>query len=250
MLTAIIVDDETPGIESLQILLKKHCPSVKIIGVANSIDEAEEKITSSNPDIVFLDIEMPDGTGFEILKRLKNINFNVIFTTAHDRYAIKAIKHDALDYLLKPIDSDELIEAIKKCEENKRKGTTYQPIQIEALFDTFNQTKKIQKLPVKTLDGVVFINLNDIVRLAAHSNYTSIFLITGKKIVASKTLKEFEDLLADTNFFRIHNTHLINLAYVDKYIKGEGGSVIMSDSSEVEVSRAKKTELLSLLSLK
>ncbi|HXD93298.1 MAG TPA: LytTR family DNA-binding domain-containing protein [Bacteroidia bacterium] len=251
MLTAIIVDDEVPGIESLQILLKKYCPSVKVTDVANSIDEAEVKIASLNPDIVFLDIEMPGGNGFEVLKRLKNISFNIIFTTAHDRYAIKAIKHSALDYLLKPIDPDELIGAIKKCEETKKKGThTYQPEKIEALFDAFNQTKKIQKLPVKTMDGVIFVNLKEVVRLEAHSNYTSIFLITGKKIVASKTLKEFEDLLIGVNFFRIHNTHLINLAYVDKYIKGEGGSLIMSDSSEVEVSRTKKIELLSLLSLK
>jgi len=251
MLTAIIVDDEVPGIESLQILLKKYCPSVKVTDVANSIDEAEVKIASLNPDIVFLDIEMPGGNGFEVLKRLKNISFNIIFTTAHDRYAIKAIKHSALDYLLKPIDPDELIEAIEKCEEKKKKGIhTYQPEKIEAILDAFNQTKKIQKLPVKTLDGVVFVNLNDIVRLSAHSNYTSIFLVTGKKIVASKTLKEFEDLLVGMNFFRVHNTHIVNLTYIDKYKKGEGGSVIMTDSSEVEVSRAKKIELLSLLSLK
>ena len=249
MLTAIIVDDEIPGIESLQILLKKYCPNVHVAGIAMSGEEAEKKIALLNPDIVFLDIEMPDGNGFELLNHMEKINFNLIFTTAHDRYAVKAIKLSALDYLLKPIDADELIEAVKKCEEKKKKGVR-DVAQVETLMDALNLTKKVQKLPIKTLEGMVFVNPNDIIRLAADSNYTFIFLINGKKIIASKTLKEFEDMLVGLNFFRIHNTHLINLVHVDKYIKGEGGHVIMIDSSEIEVSRTKKNELLALLTLK
>ena len=246
MLSAVIVDDEIPGVESLEILLKKYCPTVVLKGIAYSAEEAEKIITSVFPDLVFMDIEMPNTDGFEVLHQLKEIPFHVIFTTAHEHYAIKAIKHSAADYLLKPIDPDELILAIQKCE-NTKKQTGDHFIQIDSLIQKLSQSAKPQKFAVKTIEGMTFINPNDVIRLEAASNYTTIFMVGGKKIVASKTLKEFEETLTESGFFRVHNTHLINLNYVDKYKKGEGGYVIMTDASEVEVSRTKKNELLALL---
>jgi two-component system LytT family response regulator len=248
MLNAIIIDDEASGVESLQILLGKYCPSVNVAGVATSGDEAQKKIQELKPDLIFLDIEMPYGSGFDLLKKISKITFDIIFTTAYDRYAIKAIKHNAIDYLLKPIDPDELIQAVKKSEERKEKGTI--EFSSADLIEALGKSKRTQKLSIKTMDGIVFVNPADIIRLKADSNYTEIFLVNSKKIMASKTLKEFEKALAGMNFFRIHNSHLINLEHVEKYVRGEGGCVTMTDASSLEVSRNKKNELLSLLSLR
>jgi two-component system LytT family response regulator len=240
MLSAIIVDDEASGQEALQILIRKYCP--------DSADEAEKRILELKPDLIFLDIEMPFANGFELLQRFKEITFDVIFTTAYDQYAIKAFKHNAIDYLLKPVDPDELIMAVKKCEEKRASGTLAFN-RLDALMTTLNHVKAVKKLPVSTLDGIIFVDVDQVVRLAADSNYTNIFLTNAKKIVASKTLKEFEEILLTYSFFRVHNTHLINLAFVEVYTKGEGGFVTMIDGSIVEVSRNKKNELLAALSL-
>lgn len=246
MLKAIIVDDEEAGVESLKLMLKKYCPNVQVLATANSVKEAEEKINAAPPDIIFLDIAMPFANGFELLKRVKNKNFSVVFTTAYNEYALKAIKHNALDYLLKPIDSDELVEAVKKCEEKKTRGTP-DIEKIDNLMAALAKTKKAQKLPVPTLEEIMYVDVEDIMRMEADSNYTHIYLMDKQKLTSSKTLKEYEQMLTNPNFFRVHKTHIINLDYVRKYIKGEGGYVVMADGSSVEVSRQKKAELLALL---
>ena len=248
MLKAIIVDDENSGVESLQILLDKYCSSVEVLGIANSADEAEEKIRSMSPDLLFLDIDMPFANGFDLLNRFKTIQFEVIFTTAYDHYAVRAFKHSAIDYLLKPIDVDELKSAVVKCE-RKMKESAPAFLHMETLMAALSQAKTVKKLSINTLEGIMFVDTDQIIRLSADSNYTNIFLKNGKKIFASKTLKEFEETLVPMHFFRVHNTHLINLAYVQIYTKGDGGYVTMIDNAVVEVSRSKKTELLALLSL-
>ena len=248
MLSAIIIDDEASGIESLQILLAKYCASVRVIGLANSADEAELKIRELKPDVIFLDIDMPYANGFDLLNRFKNIEFEVIFTTAYDHYAIKAFKHSAIDYLLKPIDIDELTTSVSKCDK-KKKDANQEFIHMETLMAALNNARTVKKLSINTLEGIIFVDTDQIIRLSADSNYTNIFLKNGKKINVSKTLKEFEETLVNMNFFRVHNTHLINLAYVQFYTKGEGGYITMVDNAVVEVSRNKKNELLSLLSL-
>lgn len=246
MLKALLVDDEEAGVESLQLLLKKYCPEVEVIATANSVSEAEEKLKTATPDVIFLDIAMPFANGFELLKRVKNKNFSVIFTTAYNEYALKAIKHNALDYLLKPIDSDELIEAVKKCEEKKNTGSPDMK-KLENLMNALAQSQKAQKLPIPTLEEIMYVDIDTIMRMEADSNYTHIYLTDKQKLTSSKTLKDYEQMLMGQKFFRVHKTHIINLGYVKKYIKGEGGYVVMADGKSVEVSRQKKSELLALL---
>jgi two-component system LytT family response regulator len=247
MLNAVIVDDEDSGARGLQKLLNRYCPQVNVAGMAHSIDEAEQKISASNPDVVFLDIEMPFGSGFDLLSRMKNIHFEVIFTTAYSQYAIKAFKHNAIDYLLKPIDPDELMEAVKKCEEKKGRETLDLK-KIENLFSSLSQTNKVQKLPVHTPEGIIYLEADKVLRLEADGNYTKIYLEGGQKYISSRTLKDYEEMFHPKEFFRIHKTHLVNLRHVKQYIKGEGGEVLMSDGTLLEVSRYKKNELLALLS--
>jgi len=245
MLNALIVDDEILGAKTLESLLKLHCANVNIMGIVYSADEAEKSINGTLPDIVFLDIEMPFANGFDLLQRLKSPSFDVIFTTAYNEYAVKAIKHNALDYLLKPIVPDELVAAIKKCEEKKNKGPNEYK-SLEKIISTLSQ--KVHKVPVPSPDGIVYLDTDSIVYLQGDINYTHIHLIQGNKITSSKTLKDFEQILPVKQFFRVHKANIINLSYVSKYLKGDGGEVIMVDGSALEVSRHKKAELLALLS--
>jgi two-component system LytT family response regulator len=253
MLNAIIVDDEVIGAKGLVRLLTRYCPGVHVLATVHSIDEAEQKISSLAPDIVFLDIEMPFGSGFDLLNRIssknipgKNIGFEVIFTTSYSQYAIKAFRHTAIDYLLKPIDSDELVDAVKKCEEKKERGTVDLK-KIESLFSSLSQTNKILKLPVHTQEGIIYLDTEKVVRLEADGNYTKIHLVGGQKFTSSRTLKEYEEMMPHKEFFRIHKANLVNLSHVKQYIKGKGGEVLMSDGSLLEVSRYKKADFLTLL---
>ena len=246
MLNALIVDDEVLGAKTLESLLKLHCSNVNVVGIAHSADEAEKTIAGGIPDVIFLDIEMPFANGFELLQRFKNHPFEVIFTTAYNEYAVKAIKHNALDYLLKPIIPDELVAAVKKCEEKRSGGDNSGYKNLEKIISTLSQ--KIHKVPVPSPEGIVYLDTDNIVYLQGDINYTHIHLIQGNKITSSKTLKDFEQLLPVKQFFRIHKAHIINLSYVTKYLKGDGGEVIMSEGSSLEVSRNKKAELLAILS--
>ncbi len=245
MLNALIVDDEVLGAKTLESLLKMHCSNVNVMGIVHSADDAEKSITGISPDVVFLDIEMPFANGFDLLQRFKSHPFEVIFTTAYNEYAVKAIKHNALDYLLKPIIPEELVAAVKKCEEKKGKDGGGLK-NLEKIISTLSQ--KVHKLPVPSPEGIVYLDPDNIVYLQGDINYTHIHLIQGNKITSSKTLKDFETQLSPKQFFRVHKANIINLSYVSKYIKGDGGEVIMSEGSSLEVSRHKKAELLALLS--
>jgi len=248
MIKTIIVDDEEKSRVTLNNLVTKHCPSLAITDLCDSVGSAIKSIAKNAPDLVFLDIEMPFENGFTLFEKIKNPSFQVIFTTAYDQYAIKAIKYSALDYLLKPVDVEDLKSAVEKCvEKNETKSSRSDDY--EMLLSALKLKSKSAKIAVPTFDGLQMINANDIVKCIADESYTHITLVDGSKLVVCRILKEFEDLLSDYNFFRVHNSSLINLTHVKKYVKGDGGYVLMSDDETVEVSRRKKNELLSKLTL-
>ena len=211
------------------------------------MNTAFDVISTLKPDLVFLDIEMPNGNAFDLLEKFKEIDFNIIFITAYDHYAIKAIKFSAVDYILKPIDSEELVLAVKRFEDKIGQKSSLNN-QFKTLLSNVRPGNKLKKVGIPDGDGLVFINLSDIIRCDSDGNYTFFILTTGKKIIASRTLGEYEQMFTDDNFFRIHRSHLINLEHVKKYIKGEGGYVVMSDNSQVEVSRRNKNDFLEKLS--
>ena len=222
MIKAIIVDDELGARESLSKMLEKNCKQIEVVAKVDSMLSAFEAITNKEPDLVFLDIEMPNGNAFDLLEKFKTINFNIIFTTAYDHYAIKAIKFSAIDYILKPIDPEELITAVKRFEDRAGQKATLDK-QFKTLLSNVRPENKLKKVGIPDGDGLIFINLSDIIRCDSDGNYTFFILTSGKKIIASRTLGEYEQMFADDNFFRIHRSHLINLEHVKKYIKGEGG---------------------------
>jgi two-component system LytT family response regulator len=242
MTNAIIIDDETKGRLALREKLAAYCPQIKILAEATNGQEAIMLIQHHKPQLIFLDIEMPRMNGFEMLNELPEKNFHIIFTTAYDQYAIKAIKYAAFDYLLKPIDIEELRMAVSKIDIQENNQTKKQ---VELLSQNMQQTKRqLSKLAIPTLDGLLFYNINDIIHLEANSNYTNIYLTNKIKITASKTLKEFEELLPDNIFFRTHHSHLINLNFIKRYIKGDGGQIELQNGSYVDVARRKKEEFL------
>jgi len=245
MISVIIVDDEEKSRKTLHSLLTKHCPAVKVLGTCASVDEAVTAIEKHGPDLVFLDIEMPFHNGFNLLERIKNPGFEVVFVTAYDRYAIQAIKYNAMDYLMKPINVDELKLTIRKFDERGKRNNKHDGF--EALL-TMIKTR-VAKISVPTFEGLKMVNSADIIKCVADDTYTTLYFTDGKKLMVSKLLKDYEDLLEPFNFFRIHNSVLVNLAHVTKYIKGDGGSVLMSDGEVCEVSRRKKNELMGKLSL-
>ena len=245
MIKAIIVDDEPNCCEILATLLERYCPQVKVADICYSGQAALLSIIEMNPDIVFLDIEMPHMNGFELLEKLQSVNFKLIFTTSYDQYAIKAIRFSALDYLLKPIDREELQNAVKKAMQVIDKPM---PQQLEVLMQKLNKTGNgSQKIALPTMEGLLLIAIDSIISCASERNYTILYLKEKQKLVISRPLKEMEELLEDHSFLRVHNSYLVNLKEISKYIRGEGGYLIMNDGSSVDVSRSKKEILLSKL---
>ena len=243
---AILVDDENGSREALAKMLEKYCPQVQILAKLDSMTSALTAIQQYEPELVFLDIEMPNGSGFDLLEKIKHIDFDVVFTTAYDHYAIRAIKFSAVDYLLKPVDPEELVLAVKRVEE-KRGNKKMLDEKYKMLLSNVRSESKLKKVAIPDGDGLVFISLADIIRCDSDGNYTYFILNNGKKIISSRTLGEYEDMFDGDNFFRVHRSHLVNLDHVKKYIKGEGGYVVLSDNSQVEVSRRKKNEFLERL---
>lgn len=241
----IIVDDEQHCIEALHTMLTKKCPDVTVLAGVKSVQEARGIIDELRPDLVFLDVEMPHQNGFELLKQYDRIPFDVIFTTAYEQYALKAIKFNALDYLLKPFSIQELQDALSKFQERRTNKPEPGMAPLEMFLQnmkTLQQTNK--KIALPTINGLVFMPVQQIVRCESTGNYTRIFFTDRKQLLVSKPLKEFEELLTDVDFFRVHNSHLINLQQMDSYIQGEGGFALMSDGTQVEVSRRRKADFL------
>ena len=241
MLSAIIIDDERKGRIALREKLKNYCPEIKLAGEAEDGIEGLELIEKLNPEIVFLDIEMPRMGGFEMLQKLPEKDFHLIFITAHDHYAIKAIKYAAFDYLLKPVDIEELRSTIKRIETQSNKRTA---TQLEILQQNLSDQPVSGKIAIPTKDSLLFFNTTDIVHLEAESNYTSIYFSDQPRLLASRTLKDFEELLPTQIFFRTHHSHIVNLRYIKRYIKGEGGQIELLNGNYVSVSRRKKDDFL------
>ena len=245
-LKAIIVDDELHSLQTTELLVKKYCPKIEIIGLAESAEKGIQLIDKLKPNIVFLDIAMPVMNGFEMLQHITYKSFEIIFTTAYDEYAIKAFKVNAIDYLLKPIDTKELIQAAKKVTKKIEKSEQYN--KIDKLLNTMGQPDIKNKKVALSIDGKIkMIPFDSIIYCEAESNYTFIYLTQSKRVILSKTLKEVEKILNNPGFFRVQNSYLVNLDHIKEYIRGEGGDLIMSNGDEVRVSRKKKEELMKLL---
>jgi two-component system, LytTR family, response regulator len=236
----IIVDDEPDGIITLKKMLELHCPQVEVVATCSNAMIARQKIEELQPDLVFLDIQMPGKSGLDMLAEMREINFEIIFVTAHNDYTIQAFRYSAVDYLLKPVDEDLLIEAVNKA--NKK----IQSNQVNSNFDVFLnnmqslQTQKEMKLCIPSVKGFQVIELKDIIYCEAEGSYTIFHLQKGTQVVASRTLMEYEETLKATSFLRVHKSFLINLHHIKEYIRGEGGSVVLSNGAEIEVSRRKK----------
>lgn len=242
MIKALIIDDEQHCIDRIKRLLERnYADTIHPVAFAASVEQAIRAIEKYQPDLVFLDVQLQDGTGFDFLRACEKINFRIIFTTAYDRFAIQAIKFSAIGYLLKPVDEDDLKEALKKIKETTVEHTSLMAGIIE---NNLHQPPKKKKLTIPTGNELLFINIEDIVRCHSDVNYTTIYKKDKQKIVVAKTLKEFEELLSEQNFFRIHNSELINLDFIKSYNKGKGGSVLLNDGTELEVSTRRKDEFL------
>ncbi|MEZ4803293.1 MAG: LytTR family DNA-binding domain-containing protein [Gelidibacter sp.] len=239
-LNAIIVEDEETSREILRNYLKKYCPNVQILGEASNVEEALVLIRNNELDLVFLDVEMPYGNAFDLLDKVGDIDFETVFVTAYNHYAMEALNAHASYYLMKPISIDELIKAVDYVGDIKTKENA---LQDQILVPKTNIVNG--KITIPQQDGFEVINTSDILYCKADDNYTEIYLNTNKKKLVSKTLKYFEDVLNDTSFARVHKSYLVNVNEIVKYVKGKGGSVVLSNGKQIMVSASKKSELLS-----
>jgi two-component system, LytTR family, response regulator len=245
MIEALVIDDEPYSCEALVELLKKYCPEVHVAKVCHSGADALTAIKEFTPELLFLDIEMPRMNGFELLEKAGQINFELIFTTSYDQYAIKAIRMSALDYLLKPIDREELQAAVEKV---KQRLSRPQMQQIEMLLQKLaNPAAPMLKIALPTMEGLQLVQIDSVIWCSSDSNYTSFHLKGKERMIVSKTLKEVEELLNEHSFLRVHHSSLVNLNEISKYVKGEGGYLAMSDGSHIDVSRSRKEMLLKRL---
>ncbi|MEM9984829.1 MAG: LytTR family DNA-binding domain-containing protein [Bacteroidota bacterium] len=248
MLKAVIVEDEKNSQELLKDLITEYCEGVEVVDIAGNVAEGLEALSVNKPHLLFLDIELPDGDGFQVLEQASDKSFDVIFTTAYDQYAMKAFKFSATDYLLKPVDIDELQAAVERVKEKHDKGEA-KPEQQAAKLDALIQNLRSMAQPLKrivlpTSNGFTVVNPDDIIRCESDRNYTFIFLTDGRKILVSRTIKEYDEMLRDNNFFRIHQSHLINLNFLKNYTRGRGGYVELSDGTVLDVSARRKSEFL------
>lgn len=243
LLTAIIIDDESNSRNALQQKLLSYCPDISMVAECESGEEGIIAINSHKPDIVFLDVEMPRMNGFVMLQQLPLRNFELIFTTAYDHYAIQAIRFSALDYLVKPIEIEALKEAVEKARLRKQPDIPNQRIET-LLHNLLLERSQNNRIAIPSQEGLQFVELADIIYLEAESNYTYIYLQATGRILVSKTLKDFGELLPPSVFFRIHHSFLINKNHVRKYLRGEGGQVLMSNGKMLDVARRKKEEFM------
>lgn len=245
MIKAIIIDDERHCSVELSDLIRRVTESVVVTGTFQTVEEGIKGIRELGPDLVFLDVAIGNQTGFDLLRQMGTIDFDIVFTTAYDQYALQAFKFSAIDYLLKPIAMEDLAKALRKLEQK----TAGQELarRLEALLH--NMTNGDKRIGVPVASGIVFLQVNDIIRCESSDNYTLLFTADKQKLVVSRTLKEFETLLAPYRFFRVHHSHLINLRYIKSYNKGKGGTVTLLDNSAIEVSTRRKEEFLRELSL-
>ena len=244
-LKAILVDDELSSLQNLKHKLEEFCPDVKIVAQAQQPEEAILLIRHHKPDVLFLDIEMPRMNGFRMLDELGEYDFDIIFTTAYNHYAVDAIRISAFDYLTKPIAIKDLQHAVERLIKHRYQATREK---LDVLRQSLSEHKTQEdKIAIPTNEGMEFLPIKNIVHIESSTNYSRVFLKEGKQILVTRLLKDFEDMLLPYRFFRVHNSHLINLNYIQKYIRGEGGQVIMQNGDAIDVSRRKKDEFLKLI---
>lgn len=247
MLRAIIIEDEKRSRETLSGLLNLYCKDVDVVAEAEGVQSGISAINKHRPDVIFLDIQMPDGSGFKLLESLAEIDFGIIFTTAYDQFAIKAIKFSAIDYLLKPIFPDDLVIAVKKAEENRNIRDTKRSV--EVLLENIRKPQdEAPNIVLSTSDKINVVKIKDILRCESDNYYTLFCFTNGKTLLVSKTLKDHEELLKEYNFIRPHKSHLINVMYIKSFLKKDGGYILMTDGSQVPVSRRKKEKILEIIS--
>jgi two-component system LytT family response regulator len=246
VLRAFIIEDEEKGRENLMGLLNKHCPEVEVVGYAESVSQAIKTFNkpSFHIDVAFLDIQLTDGTIFELLESLKEIEFDIIFISAYAELAWQGFKYSAIDFIPKPIDNEALKSAVSRVQPRIKAKTKER---LEVLTHTLNNPNNIERISISALDSIYFVSLKEIIRLEAQDNYTHIYLSTGDKITTSKTMKIYEDMLENKNFFRIHKTHIINVNFIRKFMKGDGGYVIMDDGIQIDVSRRRRPIFIEFL---
>ncbi|MBX9785502.1 MAG: LytTR family DNA-binding domain-containing protein [Chitinophagaceae bacterium] len=244
-LKAILVDDELSSLQNLKQKLIEFCPDVKVIAEAQQPEEALLLIRHHKPDVIFLDIEMPRMSGFRMLDELGSYDFDIIFTTAYNHYAVEAIRISAFDYLTKPIAIKDLQNAVERLAKERTSSTREK---LDILRQSLSESKSQEdKIAVPTGEGLEFIIIKNIIHIESSSNYSKLFLSDGKTMLVTKLLKDFEDMLAPYRFYRVHNSHLINLNYIKKYIRGEGGQVVLQTGETIDVARRKKDEFLKLI---
>jgi len=247
MIRCVLVDDEADSLEVIAMLLKTYCPAVKIEAACNTAEKGIAAIEQYRPDVVFLDIEMPNMNGFDMLEKFDELFFDVVFITAYHQFAIKAFRYSALNYLLKPVDPDDLLETIRRIEKNK---TFPLKEQLELMMQSVRSpgNKTSSRIALTTSYGLLFVETKDIIYCESDNNYTNVVMTGGRKLLVSKTLKEVDETLSGADFYRIHNSYLINLGHIQKFVRGDGGYVVMDDNTTVSISRTKKQEFLELFS--
>jgi two-component system LytT family response regulator len=244
MIRAIIVDDEPQFRENLLDIIRIHAKDIEVVAVAGSVAEAVAQIHLLRPQLLFLDVHLTDGLGFDVLEKVNYRDFRIIFTTAHDNYAITAFRFNAIDYILKPVDTGLVIEAIDRV----RKQPLFSSGNDERYKDLLNKNQlERKKIALPTLEGITMLNIQDIIRCASDGSYTTFFTVGGRKIVVSRSIKEYDELLTPSNFFRVHQSHLVNLNFVEQFLREDGGTLIMVDGSRIEVSRRRKEQLIQLI---
>lgn len=241
---AVIVEDEERSRIVLQNLLETYCPEVEVVAMADSVSSGVRELRTHNPDVVFLDVQINGGTGFDVIDKMDHIQSSVIFTTAYDQYALKAFKFSAIDYLLKPIDIEELKTAVRKATESNQ--SIVRQYQMQNLLSNLKNPDEAPVLLVSTIDAVEFVRIGDIIRCEAQGAYTQLFMKDSKPLMVSKVIKEFEFLLQDYGFYRVHQSHLINLKQVRKYVRSEN-YLLMLDGAQVQLARSRKEEFFNAL---
>jgi len=245
VLKAILVDDELSSLQNLQQKIAEFCPEIKIVATPNKPEEAIFLIHHYKPDVVFLDIEMPRMNGFRMLEELQDLDADIIFTTAYNHYAIDAIRISAFDYLMKPISVEDLQNAVTRLMvKHKRQTSEKLSVLKKSLQENRSQEDRIA---IPTSEGMEFINIKNIVRIESSSNYSKLHLLSGQTLLVTRLLKDFEEMLLPYRFYRVHHSHLINLTYIKKYIRGEGGQIVMQNGDVIDVARRKKDEFLKLI---
>ncbi len=241
---AIIIDDERNSIEMLEWLLQTYCPEVQIAAMCDSGEAGMEAIARHRPDVVFLDIEMPRMNGFDMLEQIKHIDFQIVFTTAYDKFAVRAFRYAALNYLLKPVDPEDLQATIARL---KEKIAAPSKQQMDLLFQhLMNRETPVERIALSTAEGLIFAQTKDIAYCRAESNYTYVVMADGQKVLVAKTLKEIDETLSGKDFFRVHNSYLVNINHISKFVRGDGGYIVMPDGTQITISRGKRDEFFQL----